>query len=523
MKKELLSSFVNSEKVNWYFAFVAAVLFLGMNGYFFNYGDQEEHLSLVYKMFDPALYPNDYFMVPNEQTFSVRFYYKWLVYGVSLLMGVEAACFLLTVTAITVSAWAVGKITLFFDDSKLSAFISPVLLLLGCNQLCVGDNSFQDNELICSTLSIMFCALGFLYYFKERYLTMAVLLGLGGLFQILAALLLCGLLCALMVLHKKVSLKKAISCFIVFIVVASPMLGPIIYRQFIFTDHFDKNAYYIALYHIRNPNHYLPSYFPFMDYVKFFALMGIAFFFMYLSKIKDRKFFYIFTALVLLGMLGYYVLLEKLNVLAIGKTQWFKVTIWLTMCYAILIAIGIRKSLSKIVSESKLLRLALLFSLPILAFISFNILFSKFSPIAFFKDKYRIGYYEKGDLQKMHEWIALHTPKDAVFHTSPGNFSFLCDAKRSLLIGHKSVIHEPYFLVPWAVNFQRIFNFKYDTLTNMSPLEAAKEGFNRQLYIPLEHEKLDFRLDDISTCKFVEQLGEEIHREGNYTLTRVKR
>ncbi len=517
------STWMDNDKIHWFFALVASVLFIGLNGYSFNYGDQEEHLPQVYKLFNPSLYPNDYFMVPNELTFSVRFYYKWLVYGVSLLTGVETACFLLTMTALIVSAWSVSKISMYFDNSKLTAFIAPVLLLLFFNTMCIGDNSFQDNELIGSTLAVMFCALAFVYYFKEKYVWMAVCIGLGGLFQILAALIVAILLCSMLVIHNRKSIPSAAGYFSIFILVSLPMLGPILYRQFIMDQQFDKSAYYIALYKIRNPNHYLPSYFPKMEYLKFTLLAAASFLSMYLFKAKNGKFVLKLTAIVVIGMICYYLLLEKAGYMGVGKTQWFKATIWLTLCYSILISIALKKVICLLLDEKRLLRVACLSAIPLVVIVTFIIFQSVLIPHPFFKSKYRIGNYQKSDIQKMHEWIAVNTPVDAVFLVSPGNLSFLCDAKRSLLIAHKSVIHEPYFLIPWANNFQRIFEFKYDTLVNMSPLEAGKMGYNRRPYIPVKGEKLDYRLDNLTECTFTNQLGREIHREGDYILTEIRK
>jgi hypothetical protein len=134
---------------------------------------------------------------------------------------------------------------------------------------------------------------------------------------------------------------------------------------------------------------------------------------------------------------------------------------------------------------------------------------------------YRVGNYQKGEQQLMHEWIAEHTANDAVFLASPGDVSFLSEAHRSLLIGYKAVIHEPYFLIPWAANFQRIYDFNWRNLNGQSPFMAAIDGFNRRPYIPLPTEKLDYRLDDLRECKFPDQLGKVVHREGNYILTEV--
>ncbi len=523
MKKTpgFLPAFLNSDKSHWYFAFVSTLLFLVYGGYFFNSGDQEEHLPQVYKMFDPSLYPADYFMVPNEMTFSVRFYYKWLVYGLSCLMGVANACFILTFICLLLSAWSVSRISMYFYDSKLSAFIAPVFLFILFNDTCIGDNSFQDNELIGSTLSVACCSLAFLYYFREKFVTMIVLLGLGALFQVLAALLVAVLLCAMLVLDKKLPILKSLKYFLLFILVASPMLGPVIVRQFLTDGPYDKNAYYIALYNIRNPNHYLPSFFPWLHYLKFFGLMMFSWLVILLFPVKNARFVYILTLLVISGMFIYYLLLEKAGFMAIGKSQWFKATIWLTMFYAILTGIAVTRVITRWMEEGKVLNTLSYLSLPLLLLSGFILFQSSAIAHPFFRNRYRIGNYPKSDLQLMHEWIADNTPKDAVFLVSPGNFSFLCDAKRSLLIAHKAVVHEPYFMIPWAEKFQRVYAFRYDTLRTQKPLEAAKEGFTRKRYIPLEGEKLDYRLDNLKECKFVDSLGREVHREGDYVLTEI--
>ncbi len=434
-----------SKYIYWFFALVATLLFMGWYGYWFNIGDQEEHLPQVYKLINPKLYPKDYFMVPNAETFSVRFYYKWLVYLLSFPLGVANACFLLTFTTIFVSGWAVSKMSMYFDDSKFTAFVAPVLLLWCFNEVTIGDNSFADDAVVCSSFACMFCSLAFLQYFKERYVLLAVLVGLGGLFQVLESLIGITLLCSLMVFHRRVPVLKVIGCFLLYLLVVSPMLGPIVYRQFLMHVTYDKKAFYEALYDVRNPNHYLPSTFPVDEYVIFFAFMAVALIGAVVAKIKNLNFIIWLTVIVAIGSLGYYVALEKLGVLVIGKTQWFKATIWLTLFYSICIAVIVQRISVKFFDAKKLLERSILAGVGVTFILCLVIFESKYNPIHHFTLIYRVGNYQKGEQQLMHEWIAEHTANDAVFLASPGDVSFLSEAHRSLLIGYKAVIHEPYF------------------------------------------------------------------------------
>src|SRR5688572_23226843 len=149
------------------FALVATLLFIGWHGYFFNTGDQEEHLPQVYKMYNPELYPHDYFMVPNAESFSIRFFYKWMVYLFSHVVPVSVVCVVLTFICIFISAWAVSRISGYFQSGPVTAFLAPVFLLVPFVNYALGDNSYQDNALLCSSISVMFCTLALLCFFRK--------------------------------------------------------------------------------------------------------------------------------------------------------------------------------------------------------------------------------------------------------------------------------------------------------------------------------------------------------------------
>ena len=521
MNQKFLSRFFNSKEILWFYAFVITVLFITRNGYAFNFGDQEEHLSQVYKLIDPSLYRFDYFMVPNEQTFSIRFFYKLLVYGFSLLFGVEGACLVLTSLSLIVSTWAISRITLFFDESRVTAFFAPFLLLLFFNHINIGNNSFQYSIFICSSISTMFCLLAFVFYFNNQFKLMAFLVGLAGLFQVLEGILLFSILFSLIIVDKKESLKQIVYVALIFLITISPMLVPIIIRQFMITGEWDQEAYYISLFQIRNPNHYLPSAFPLVEYVKFILLSVVAIASAYFYKLKQFKFIVVITSIVVLGMLCYYFLLEGIGFNAIGKSQWFKTSIWLTLFYSISVAILTVKLIQKVISQVKIKALIIYPSLILSAVLLFVIFNSSAVPFEKINGRYKLGNYKKSDQQKMHEWIERNTSKDAVFLVSPADISFLCEAKRSLLIGYKAVIHEPYFMISWAEKFQRIYQIKHTSNSPQSAFELAVDSYSSNIYFPSPNERVDYRIDNLDECKFANQLEEIVHQEGKFILTRV--
>jgi len=505
------------------FALVATLMFIVWHGYFVNTGDQEDHLPQVYKMFNPDLYPHDYFMVHNAETFSIRFYFRWLVYLCALLVPVSVVCFVLTFISVFVSAWAVSRISGFFHPGPLTAFLAPVFLLVPFISHALGDNSYQDNGLLCSTISVMFCTLALLGFFRKQYMLMAFFAAMAGWFQIIESLVVIILLTMMMLIHDKRPIKEIVITFLMYLVVASPMLGPMIYLHLFDASGLDKHQYYRALYEVRNPNHYLPSRFYLIDYFKFALFMGAAVVSSRFLTVEYRKFVYQLTAVVIGGMLVYYVMLEHLHILIIGKTQWFKASIWLTLIYSVCLAVACDKLLLHYFKPQLVQSLIRIGSVAVIVISPFLIFFSKYIPIARINQNMQVGMYQKSDLTLMHEWIESNTPVDAVFMTSPTDNSFLCEAKRSLLIGYKSVIHEPFFMIPWAENFQRINHFDLDTLAGKSPYMAGINGFNTWYYEPLQNEKLDFRLDNLSTSKIADQLGPIVHKQGDLVLTKVIR
>ncbi|MBL7922869.1 MAG: hypothetical protein JNL88_01590, partial [Bacteroidia bacterium] len=61
------------------------------------------------------------------------------------------------------------------------------------------------------------------------------------------------------------------------------------------------------------------------------------------------------------------------------------------------------------------------------------------------------------DLERMHLWISEHTGLHERFITLPGDDSFLCEARRSLVVGYKAILHRPDFLPEWYDKMQRVY------------------------------------------------------------------
>jgi hypothetical protein len=497
------------------YSVLISLLFLLLKGYQLNTDDQAEHLPQVYRMMDSSLYTQDFFVSAASENFTVRTYYTWLIYFLSFLAPVSAVCFVLTVVCIAMTCHAFMKITALWSNQPAAPYLSPLLIFFVLYNFAPGGNHIQYPLLICSSLAKAFCAQGLLHYLSGKYRTSALLLGLGSLFQVIAGLQLFLVLACVLLLHKE-QRQHWRKFSALYLLTALPMLGPIAYRQIFRGAGEDRELFYQILYVFRNPHHYLPSLFPLKDYLKFLLLMGTTFLCLHRISGKGRTFVSSFFAVAGSGLLLYFLLLETAGFSGIGRLQWFKMTIW--MCA--LGGMALSSTLTALVPErllsgmSRGWRGAAVAGIVIFTAV---LTLSEKLPLRSIQGKYAVGLYRKSDLTRMHEWIAAHTPRDAVFIVPPDDHAFLCEAKRAVAVAYKPVIHEPFFLLPWYRRFGEVYGV---TLENREGgvLARAAEMYAEELRKPANF-RVDYRIDNIKSCKFTVKLNTPVHREGDWILT----
>ena len=135
--------------------------------------------------------------------------------------------------------------------------------------------------------------------------------------------------------------------------------------------------------------------------------------------------------------------------------------------------------------------------------------------------RYQIGNYPKSDLSKMHFWIAANTPKECVILPLPDDDSFLCEAQRSIPVGYKAIIHEPFFLLPWYKNFYSIYGVGLlPGNINQHVIERAKLLYSSRPDSVIDSPiNINFRIWDASlTSRNMIHEKIIIHQEGKYLL-----
>lgn len=213
----------------------------------------------MYRLIDASLYQSDYIVPIQTSQFTVRFYFAYLIYYLSKLFTVEYAVLLVHFLSLMTINWAATSMAFRRSGSTWTLVLTPFFILL-LNNLPVGGNALLDIQLTCSMPAIALGLAGLNQFDAGRINTGFLLAGLAACFQVLIGLHL-GLLLLLcsIVLMKTLSLRKSLSGFLLFLLASSPMLLPIMIRQFDNSIRYDEEAYFNILFLFRNAHHYSPQ------------------------------------------------------------------------------------------------------------------------------------------------------------------------------------------------------------------------------------------------------------------------
>lgn len=446
----------------------SAVVFLLWKGFIFNSADQTEPLILVYEKLNSGLFPGDFYVEAAKDIFTVRYYYINLLTFLGQYCSLYDISLFLTVICLFVSGLGLIRIAGKLTSGQITGYLAPFFVLFLFLSWTIGGNVVQYHLLIASSFAKALAIWGLFFLLEEKWKTSAVLIGLGGLFQVLVGLQLGLIVTGILLLSGR--WKVMFQFMAVWLLAIAPMLLPILYRQFFMEqpEQVDMNAYYHLLYKFRNPQHYLPSLFPLSAYIKTGILIIAGFFAG--AWFLQRKYFnqlLLFNGLIIAGLIKYSILIEVLGVPGIGKLQWFKTTIWLEVSSALCIAIAAEYLLYQVHLKRYVWIIGLL--LPSSWLLRDH--FTHGVPLAL---DHRTE--EQKDLEVMHEWIKKNTPKEAMFSTYLSDESFSCEAHRPVTSMIVPMVHEPWYLIRWYENFYKQYGVK-DTVYDLSETKSQAETY----------------------------------------------
>ena len=499
----------------WIWSIFYSLLFLAVYGYKFNCSDLEEHLPAVYKMLNPQLYQGDYVTEFLASNFSVRYFYNHTLYYPGLVFPLSSVSFTLMLILLTVFIFYIQKTSFVIFKNHITASITPFIAIILFNKITIGGNSVSDNMLTCTVFANTLCMTAYYYGLSSRLRIAALCCGLATWYQPLVGLQVFLLLLLMHLVINKFRVKEIGTTIIFYFLSASPMLIPLFNRQFFAESAAPDKLFYYVLYVFRNPHHYLPSFFPIADYIKsgiLFLISGLLFF-RFPTK-YNRQIMVIISGIVG-GMIFYYLIFDSAALMVVGKLQWFKTSVWLTIFCSFYIAHFIAKQnlIQNILNYKWVSACVIALSI----FIFYLITHASLLPLEKLKSRYAVGQFKKTDLTLMHEWIRENTTDTTKILSFPDDDSFLCEAQRPTPVAWKAIIHEPWFLKTWYYNFTTDYNLSRKIeWKNINQREKASSIF---LGIQDKPTNASYSMILFNANKLPEQhKGKIIHRQGEYTL-----
>lgn len=505
----------------WIWSFFYAFLFLAVYGYYFNSSDLEEHLPFVYKLQNPTLYPGDYVTGYLFNIFSVRYYYAHTLFILSHLIPLPQLCFGIMIAALAVFSYYYMNLSYLIFKDELTALITPLTGLIFLNKITVGGNFVFDNMLTCSVFASALCMAALFYFFNEKLKTGMLLCGIATLYQPLIGIQVMMLMLITSFFLHRFNFRELIFGLLSYLVVAAFMLIPLFKRQFADTSSPADYYFYYILYVFRNPHHYIPSFFAAGDYIKNFFLILVTAILFFRKPTPYNRHLMILITCIIAGMFFYYLLFEKANMMVLGKLQWFKTSVWLTLFCGIYIAhfIAQQKFMQSVLPQTFLTYMAIILTV----FLILAITHSSLLPFKKLQSRYQVGDYVKSDLTLMHEWIKDSIPEDKIILSFPQDDSFLCEAQHPTPVAWKAIIHEPWFLKKWHHDFVTLYHIQQPVeWIKSDQKQLAEEGYNhfysKQL---MSAYHIAYRLDDITQSKVINHYS-VVHQQGNYVLWRTE-
>ena len=450
--------------------------------YFFRFGydyansDQDEIIPFLLHRMDPSFFTQDWFVQTQTAEISVRTYSIWLLEGLSLLFPVWLATLLSYIGTWLIVAGAVYALAYLFTEDKLASAASVVITLVLTPMWTLGGNDLVHSMMVPSMLGWGLGLWAIYHFLLGRYLLTPVLIGMACWVQALVGLQ----VATLLILYRMSFLFKkgkgphtlgGILLFcVLFLLYASPALGPLVYQQFtaIPTDTFDTPSLFYIMAAFRMPHHYLFFSFPVQSIIRFGLLAVPGLVILLHPRLNHRlhQTGFIGRAVIIIGIaccIGF-VFTEIFPFLVFAKLQLFKLTVLAKLLFVILICsavfgtipTSIRKPFDTILKHPYW-GFAVMSVMCVI--VVYGITGGKFHD--------RLGPLARSDMPtgKLEQWAKTQTPHDAIFSIPPSFSSFRSGSQRTIVVNFKAVPYTDREVVKW---FKR--------LLDMAPIELPERG-----------------------------------------------
>jgi hypothetical protein len=445
--------------LHWLISGGYTVLFFLWWGYNYGDGDQAEHLPFLFKHWNPALYQGDYFMdYASLARFNVRTSYVALLTFLADADTLPYVCFTLTVLSIWLGiggAMAWGRS--FFPRNNVLGWMAPFFShFLFYRYWSLGDNLIAETSFISGTLPLAAGLWAMAWAARGHFVWAILITALSGVLHIIVGLHLLILLILNILLYQPARRWRLVfGGMLLFIAINFSFFHSVTEEIVTVSTRCEGLSYGEYFIRFRLPHHFVMSVFPVSHYLKFGFLLGGLLGTFLLFPLHRRLKIWIQVTLVSVFLLFLYFGLSEIGHWEwIYKTQWPKMTIWLSAGASVVLASGLESAWYEGLLRHRLLRVVPLMILGILLLKPFLQPTELLWP-----------FQKRTDaLAQAHDFIRHNTPLEALFVTDPLNDRFAIEAQRPLLTGYRAVWPDPEWACTWFKDFCRVYKVSPDSL-----------------------------------------------------------
>jgi hypothetical protein len=427
-------------------------------GYQFGRSDQAEVLPYALYLHDHSLYPKDNFIqdvkneVPNER------------YVFSLILSLfadhmEAACFILELIFTLILLWGMFHFARLFIKNDLLCWLAVMVLMLVKFDITLGGNTIWYSYFIPSMPAKAIAIWGLIFFFRDKWTSAFVLFSASAFLQPLVGLQL-AIICITVLFIELFVDKKPLRINHIFPRLFFELTAGV-YIFLIFWNSFNSSVtkaehkqFFNIEFAYRGAHHYMPSSFPWQNYIWLVPLFLFAFF--YYRKISRTMWlFFLFDFLLLLL---YTIGVQWLHFGYVAALQWFKTTVWLKYFSVIAIMILLDKNIPFLKKTSiKNIYYSVIYIVAVLALVL----------IIWFPEKNPWGFnFDFGQQKTTDPLIACSikakelTPQNALFIQPLNSSEFKYYSQRSSYVDFKANVRAPRQVINWFARLQELYGLK---------------------------------------------------------------
>lgn len=155
----------------WFLALLLFAIYIGVTGYKYGWDDQHLEIPLLKNLIDPTLYADDYYIESLKQNFS-SYFYPILAKLITVEQIPITYLFLFIISRYFLFYWIYKIWLLIADNDRFKAFCCVMVFILMTRVHEFLYKTFSHQE-----FALAFIFAGIFYFFKERFILSAFILG----------------------------------------------------------------------------------------------------------------------------------------------------------------------------------------------------------------------------------------------------------------------------------------------------------------------------------------------------------